>query len=584
MRLLILYASQTGTAQDVAEQIWRESRQWGFTGPVLSIHDYDIQQLVGESLVVFVVATTGDGVEPDTMKQAWRFLLKRSLPNTSLMHMQYACLGLGDSSYTKFNFAAKKLDKRLQNLGAVPICPLGLCDDQHDYGYLGASLLWIEGLWMSLKSSLGLGKRNQSLAVNKYLLERDSSPQVQLQDKENKLVWNQRHVPYNFILKENSRTTPENHFQDVRLLRLVNDFPDQVLTWQPGDIVELQPHNSRENVEKFFEILSEHNLEFGPDTVVRVTQSHSDLVLPQAYASSISLRNAAKYVWDLCARPRQRFFEVLSQNCTDEMEQTKLLEFSTAVGLEDLISYVNRPRRWILEVLQDFPNATARLTLEQLFEMMPLMQTRSFSIASDSSTRFLDLLVAVVQYKTILQSPRLGLCSNWMKNLPSGTIIKGALKPATMTWPKDLTTPLILVATGTGIAPFRCLLQQRVHAKIDEGCEIGPLVVFFGCRNKSSDFHFEVDFNKWLKCGLIEGHFAFSRDGADKVYVQHLIKKQKEHITDLIKNQNASVYVVGSSNSMPKSVKEAFIESLDGDSGYLDEMIKRRRYQEETWS
>lgn len=74
MRILVLYGSQTGTAQDVAEQIWRESRQWGFEGPVLALEDYNIQQLIEERLVVFVVATTGDGMEPDNMKQAWRFL------------------------------------------------------------------------------------------------------------------------------------------------------------------------------------------------------------------------------------------------------------------------------------------------------------------------------------------------------------------------------------------------------------------------------------------------------------------------------------------------------------------------------
>jgi len=173
MRLLVLYGSQTGTAQDVAEQIWRESHQLGFQGPVLSFEEYEMSKLIEERLVVFVVATTGDGVEPDNMKLAWRFLLKRSLPAQSLQEMQFACLGLGDSSYPKFNYAAKKLSKRLQNLGATAVCPVGLCDDQHDYGHLGVSLAWTKDLWAALKGISGLDESKLNIsnqAIGKWLV------------------------------------------------------------------------------------------------------------------------------------------------------------------------------------------------------------------------------------------------------------------------------------------------------------------------------------------------------------------------------------------------------------------------------
>ncbi|XP_016978879.2 NADPH-dependent diflavin oxidoreductase 1 [Drosophila rhopaloa] len=581
MRLLVLYGSQTGTAQDVAEQIWRESHQLGFQGPVLSFEEYEMSHLIEERLVVFVVATTGDGVEPDNMKMAWRFLLKRSLPAQSLQGMQFACLGLGDSSYPKFNYAAKKLSKRLLNLGATSVCPVGLCDDQHDYGHLGVSLAWTKDLWATLKGISGLdeSKLNSSNQIGKWFVK--ELPRDSLNTPSETLLWTQKQPSHSFKIIENQRTTAENHFQDVRFLRLQSQTED--LSWEPGDVLDVQPQNSDDTVKTFFDLTREHKLNFDESTAVEITSAHLDMPLPKAYSIPLSLQQAAKYVWDLSAKPRQRFLEVLGQNCSDEMEKEKLLEFCSAEGIDDLVAYVNRPRRSLLEVLEDFRHATASLTLVQLFEMMPLIQPRSFSIASDESSPTLDLLVAVVEYKTIMHTPRLGLCSNWLKNLESGAELRGVVKKGTMVWPKDLNIPLIMVGPGTGIAPFRSIIQNRLHAQ-STGSSIGPLIVFFGCRNRTADYHFEKDFSTWTTAKQVEAHIAFSRDQDHKVYVQHLITKNGAHLAKLIKDRNAFIYVAGNSNNMPKSVREAFIEILDGDADYVDLMIKQRRYQEETWA
>ncbi|XP_017074053.1 NADPH-dependent diflavin oxidoreductase 1 [Drosophila eugracilis] len=582
MRLLVLYGSQTGTAQDVAEQIWRESQQLGFQGPVLPFEEYEMTKLIEERLVVFVVATTGDGVEPDNMKQAWRFLLKRSLPAQSLQEMQFACLGLGDSSYPKFNYAAKKLSKRLQNLGATSVCPVGLCDDQHDYGHLGVSLGWTKDLWTTLKATSGLDEsklKNSNQIIRKWLvkeLPKDSAIKVS-----ETLIWSQKQTAHTFKIQDNIRTTAVDHFQDVRFLQL--QCQTENLNWEPGDVLDVQPQNSDEAIKIFFDLIREHKLNFDESTVVDVASAHLDMPLPKAYSIPLSLQQAAKYVWDLSAKPRQRFLEVLGQNCIDEMEKDKLLEFCSAEGIDDLVAYVNRPRRNLLEVLEDFRHATSSLTLQQLFEMMPLIQPRSFSIASDVSSLCLDLLVAVVEYKTIMHTPRLGLCSNWLKNRKLGTELRGVVKKGTMVWPNDLSIPLIMIGPGTGIAPFRSIIQNRLHAQ-SKGSTIGPLVVFFGCRNKTADFHFEKDFSMWTDNKQVEAHLAFSRDQENKVYVQHLITKNGGHLAKLIRDQNAFIYVAGNSNNMPKSVREAFIEILDGDAEYVDMMIKQRRYQEETWA
>lgn len=89
-KILILYGSQTGTAQDVAERIWREAKRVNFPASVKSMDDYPVEDLIKESLVVFVCATTGQGEEPDNMKKFWRFLLRKCLPSNSLHNMSHA--------------------------------------------------------------------------------------------------------------------------------------------------------------------------------------------------------------------------------------------------------------------------------------------------------------------------------------------------------------------------------------------------------------------------------------------------------------------------------------------------------------
>lgn len=149
-QLTVLYGSQTGSAQDLAEQIWRESKRYHFKGTVTSMDNYDIRSLIHEKHVIFVCSTTGQGEEPDNMKAAWKFLLRKSLPTNSLNGVSFAVLGLGDSSYAKFNFVAKRLNKRLQQLGGQTILPIGLGDDQHDLGSSAVSLPWISDLWNKL--------------------------------------------------------------------------------------------------------------------------------------------------------------------------------------------------------------------------------------------------------------------------------------------------------------------------------------------------------------------------------------------------------------------------------------------------
>ncbi|TNN32896.1 NADPH-dependent diflavin oxidoreductase 1 [Liparis tanakae] len=496
--LLVLYGSQTGTAQDTAQRIGRQAQRRRLRVRVLPLDDYNVADLISEALVVFVCSTTGQGDPPDNMKVFWRFLFKRSLPAGSLRRVDCATLGLGDSSYPKFNFVAKKLHKRLVQLGAGVLLPVGLADDQHDLGADAVIDPWLSAFW------------GRVFALHPSL--EDLTP-----------------------LREEDPVTDASHFQDVRLLEF--DISGSGMQFAAGDVAMMFPCNSTRDVETFCELL-------GLEPEARFTlRASGSAAVPSRLPRPCSLRLLAQSFLDIGAVPRRSFFELLATFSSNEMERQKLQEFSSAAGQDELHGYCNRPRRTALEVLTDFPHTTADIKVDYLLDLFPEIQPRSFSIASSlqAHPNRLQILVAVVQYRTKMHEPRRGLCSSWLASLdPAQGLIKFIqwevyvpqwVKKGTLKFPKENTTPVIMAGPGTGVAPFRSALQERRA----EGKNAN--ILFFGCRSESKDFYFR---SEWEDMGRT-GHLTLE----EKVYVQRRVKEKAALLWDSIANRNACFYIAG---------------------------------------
>lgn len=137
--------------------------------------------------------------------------------------------------------------------------------------------------------------------------------------------------------------------------------------------------------------------------------------------------------------PRRHTFRILAQLTQNELEKEKCLEFASAEGQEVFFSYANRPKRNIVEVLADFPHATSKLTKDMLFEVLSPIKPRDFSIASNFKVHLnkVQILLAVVRYKTKLKKERLGLASNYLGNLEEGTKIIARIKSGSFRFPRD---------------------------------------------------------------------------------------------------------------------------------------------------
>lgn len=536
-------------------------------------------------------ATTGQGDPPDNMKNFWRFLFKKSLPVGSLSQLDCAVLGLGDSSYPKFNFVAKKLHKRLLQLGASMLTPVGLADDQHDLGQDAVIDPWLTSFWEKVLSLF------PSLSSVVPLREDEPLPPTYsfhfLDGKSEKThdrlsINMDQSVPCElrpFVARmvSNRSVTEPSHFQDVRHIEL--DITGSNITFAAGDVVMIRPRNAPEDVRDFCQLLR-----LDPESTFTLRPTNNSAV-PARLPQPCTVRHLVESYLDIAAVPRRSFFELLSTFSSNELEREKLAEFSSATGQDELHSYCNRPRRTALEVLADFPHTTAELRVDYLLDLFPEIQPRSFSIASSlkAHPNRIQILVAVVRYKTKLYKPRRGLCSTWLASLdPSQeeVCVPLWLKKGSLRFPIKKETPVIMVGPGTGVAPFRSALQERIA----EGKTAN--VLFFGCRSESKDFYFRTEWELMMKAEQLLLFSAFSRDQEEKIYVQHRVKEKAALIWDLIINRMASFYIAGNAKEMPASVCDAVKEVFQQEGGVsaeeaeemLTAMEKTGRLQMETWS
>ncbi|KAJ1922182.1 NAPDH-dependent diflavin reductase [Mycoemilia scoparia] len=374
IHLEILYGSQTGCAEDVAKRISREGWRRHFKTRVKAMDDFDPKDILNTTHVIFVCSTTGQGVEPDNMRKFWKFLLRKSLPQGILSSLEYAVFGLGDSSYEKFNFPAKKLYRRVEQLGGSPLISLGEGDDQHYLGLDGALDPWLKTLWQNLLQKYPL-KEGYSVIPPQPSFDVKLS-EYNASDNDRDSIEKQFYPGMRrMVVKENNRITSPDHFQDVR--RLTFNTNDDSLSWNPGDCAFLYPQNMENNVEAFLSLMGWHPI---ADKELYITASPG-VDYPARLPSRTTLRKLSTYFFDISGVPRRSFFEMASYFSTHEDEREKLREFASAEGQDDMHSYCTRPKRTLLEVLGDF-TSIKDVPLNYIFDVFPPLRPRYFSISS----------------------------------------------------------------------------------------------------------------------------------------------------------------------------------------------------------
>jgi sulfite reductase alpha subunit-like flavoprotein len=425
-------------------------------------------------------------------------------------------------------------------------------------------------------------------------------------------------------LAANDRVTAQDHFQDVRHIRLESN---QRVDYAPGDILTIYPQNAKEDVDQTLQILGWTDVADVPLRFNVNSQFQGKITAPSPSSFSkdgnMTLRSLLTKHLDLNAIPRRSFFSLIMHFTTDEFQKIRLQEFTDPQYTDELFDYTTRPRRSILEVLQEFD--TLKIPWAWAATVIPPMRGRQFSISSggklksndDNNSTCFELLVAIVKYKTVIRKIRRGTCTRYLESLPLGsqlnvTLVKGTLGISSA----DLHRPIVMISPGTGVAPMRSLIWERLQwqrnlAITSESTNIsstdtsigttrdpnnqstptGQNLLIFGSRSRHADFFFANEWDELKQALPLTVLPAFSREQEDKVYVQDVVRRNAALICNLVHQQDAIVYVCGSSGKMPLAVREALVDVFTtaylggrrGQEEYLRIMEKDGRYKQETW-
>ncbi|KXN90414.1 NADPH-dependent diflavin oxidoreductase 1 [Leucoagaricus sp. SymC.cos] len=516
-RLLILYATETGNAQDVSDRVARVARALHFRSQVMNVDSYTLENLVMEELIVFVVSTTGSGVEPRSMTPLWNMLLSSRLPADLFEDLSFAVFGLGDTSYEKFCWPAKLLSKRLRSLGATEICERGEGDEQHPLGIDGALEPWLEVLAETILEKYALPDSTPIASTSKV-----PPPRVILQPSDAEADQIPSSSPGSLSAKviKNQRITAEDWNQDVRHVEF--QF-DQDVDYLPGDVAVIHPNASQEEVQELLESLGWNT---AADEPLSIKERLEDQSLPASLPDTFTLRTLFTHYLDFNAVPRRTFFQYLRDFTSDDLEKERLGEFLSKEGADELYDYCYRVRRTIREIMTEFRYVL--IPKDYVFDVFPFMRPRQFSIASSAKEhpRQVHLCVAIVKYRTKLKIPRKGVCTSYLSVLEEG------------------------LAANT---------------------------LYFGCRSASKDEHYGTEWRAYSEERGLAYRVAHSRDGPEgvkRIYVQDLIEEDSFRIWKLLEDERAWVYISGSSNKMPAGVKAALAKAVEKEGGRSEDDAK----------
>jgi len=413
-----------------------------------------------------------------------------------------------------------------------------------------------------------------------------------------------------------------------RVIELSLAIPDdESWNYQPGDSIALLVKNAPGAVNFVLNMLQSHH---GISPTQRVSVDGGvPLTVKQIMEEKI----------DLCTVMKSRkVLYALSQISNDLQEKAVLELLSSKTDRGDMLleTYIHTQRRSIVDILQEFPSCQT-ITLQNLVSFLPPIPPRYYSVSSsplDSgrSSKSLTVTFSVVDYLTpsLLSSSdgeELGLrrihgvatrhleelCSPFLSSSPSmaaegsTSCLKIFPKPTDeFHLPAELSTPLVLIGPGTGIAPFMGFLAHRKAlvasaSDVDSNEKsIGSVEVFFGCRHAKHDYLYKEEMQAFQNDGVIDHlHAAFSRDDptGKKVYVQNLMTDHSERLVDTIIHGGGIVYVCGDGNHMGRDVQATIAkligphlkvktatDELETGKAYLEVMKSEGRFLMDIWS
>jgi len=537
--ITIISASQTGNAKLLSERLYKYLNENNKNSRLINAIDYQFKKIKDEKILILIISTQGEGEPPEEALSLYKFIMSKKAPN--LNNLYYSIFGLGDISYNLFCQAGKDFDKRFKELGGKSLLNRFDSDIEYEDNYKQ----WSQDLLKSIN--------NQDIMLNSSL---------SCLDKENTVVVSKssytKKKPATAVVLTNQKITGRNSSKDIHHIEI--DISNLDINYVPGDALGVWYKNDTNLVKKILDLLSikmfdKIKIQDNIITIFNALENHFEL--------TTNTKNIVKNYANLT---NNKFLKKIISN------DSNLQSYAAQTPLINMIN--------------DYPS---NLSSEQLITFLRPLQPRLYSISSSQSEidNEIHITVGVVK-KFISGHLHLGGASGYLSQfLKPDDIIKIFIETNNnFRLPINQDVPIIMIGSGTGIAPFRAFMQQR-----DNDGSKAKNWIFFGNPNFTEDFLYQIEWQKYIKKGLITHmHLAWSQDQDYKIYVQDRMRENGQEIWSWIE-EGAQIYVCGNASKMAKDVEKALLDIISENSGmniedsneFLNNLRVNQRYKRDVY-
>ncbi|MEE9398482.1 MAG: assimilatory sulfite reductase (NADPH) flavoprotein subunit [Methylococcales bacterium] len=542
--MTIVYGSQTGNGEGLSNRLKEAAVTRGFNVNLMDMIDYEPANIQQESLLFIVVSTHGEGDPPDAAHAFHDYLSKDEAPR--LENLKFAVFALGDTSYEKFCQTGKDFDGFLEKLGATRL--MERIDADIDFEEQGEE--WVGEVLASY----------QKISEEKGASAPKSGNTVVEFPTQGKKQFSKTN-PYPASIIVNTNLNGEGSAKETRHIEI--DLGNSGLSYNPGDALGVYPQNNPTYVD---ELLAALKMDGGQSITVA--------------KESLSLREAFMNRLDMTALSR-----VLMEKYAKLMDNTDLKTLLDDNHKEEFKDYLWG--RQLLDLVEDYP--PGEIDPVDLISILRKMPARLYSIASslEAHKNQVHLLVGAVRYHSF-DRDREGVCSTFLAGRVDigETLSVYVQQNKNFRMPENSDVPIIMVGPGTGLAPFRAFLEERQAT----GAK-GKNWLYFGDQHRKSDYLYASDWDQMLTDGVLTKlDLAFSRDQANKIYVQTLLMENSRETYQWLE-EGAYFYVCGDAERMAKDVNQALLDIIAKEGGkspdqaevYLESLRVAKRYQRDVY-
>lgn len=541
--LTILYGTETGNSLKAANIAQQEAEKRGFSVRMHDMRDFQKSDWAAVETLLVIVSTQGEGDPPDGARQVHALLHSKRAPKVG--HLAYAVLALGDSSYENFCQTGRDFDLRLERLGAKRVQDRVECDLE----FRDSTMEWISDVlnrfspaekppYIEVRESHALPSK-PDLTIPQYDCDQ----------------------PYCAEVLENVCLSGAGSQKQVHHLEL--SIESSGLKYEPGDALFVAPQNAPENVLELLDALGAT----GDENI-------------HTLGGELSLAHALTNRYEI-TRVSRRFLARYAQMTGAE----PLLNLLNTSDKKRFLGYANG--RYVVDVIREVPHEDVP-PADVVTALRPLT-ARAYSIASSPSATpdEVHLTVALSKYEARGAQAQ-GVASGWLATRAAEQHrVPVYVEPNHhFRLPADPSVPIIMIGPGTGVAPFRSFVAERKAT----GAK-GKNWLFFGDQHLRTDFLYQSEWLHMRREGTLQRlDVAWSRDGAEKVYVQNRIRENGRELYDWLE-QGAHLYVCGDASRMAPDVHHA-LAGVIGDIGghapeeslhYLSDLVRQGRYQRDVY-